>query len=64
MKPLFLSSQICLEKDAENQTWLDVPPVEGAFIVNIGDMLERWSNDLFRYGTAALATVQAKRLHD
>ncbi|GAQ82514.1 hypothetical protein KFL_001140020 [Klebsormidium nitens] len=40
--------QICLEKDAENQTWLDVPPVEGAFIVNIGDMLERWSNDLFR----------------
>ena len=23
--------------------WIDAPPVEGAFVVNIGDMLELWS---------------------
>jgi isopenicillin N synthase-like dioxygenase len=24
--------------------WLDVPPVAGAFVMNVGDMLHRWSN--------------------
>lgn len=24
--------------------WLDVPPVRGAFVMNVGDMLHRWSN--------------------
>ena len=27
--------------------WIDAPYIEGTFVVNIGDMLERWSNDLF-----------------
>lgn len=27
--------------------WIDAPPIEGTFVINIGDMLERWSNDLF-----------------
>ena len=27
--------------------WIDVPPVEGAFVVNIGDMLELWTNGAF-----------------
>jgi isopenicillin N synthase-like dioxygenase len=27
--------------------WVDAPPVEGSFVVNIGDMMSRWSNDLF-----------------
>jgi hypothetical protein len=26
--------------------WLDVPQVEGAFIINLGDMLERWAGGL------------------
>ncbi len=28
--------------------WVPAPPVPGAFIVNVGDLLERWTNDLYR----------------
>lgn len=27
--------------------WIDAPPIENTFVINIGDMLELWSNDLF-----------------
>lgn len=27
--------------------WVDAPPIEGTFVINIGDMLQIWSNDLF-----------------
>jgi len=40
--------QICRNKDAVPQVWEDVPPMNGAYIVNLGQMLERWSNGLFR----------------
>jgi isopenicillin N synthase-like dioxygenase len=28
--------------------WVDVPVVDGAYVVNIGDALERWTNDRWR----------------
>ncbi|OKL62678.1 hypothetical protein UA08_01345 [Talaromyces atroroseus] len=28
--------------------WILAPPIKGTFVVNIGDMLTRWSNDTFR----------------
>ena len=36
--------------------WYDVEPIAGAFVVNIGDMVQVWSNDEYR---AALHRVQA-----
>jgi isopenicillin N synthase-like dioxygenase len=29
-------------------TWLSVPPIKDSIVVNIGDMFQRWSNDLLR----------------
>ena len=29
-------------------TWHDVPAVDGAYVVNVGDALERWTNDAWR----------------
>lgn len=40
--------QICREKDKEPRIWEDVDHVSGAFVVNIGDMMERWTNCVFR----------------
>ncbi len=28
--------------------WIDVPRIEGSFVLNVGDMLHRWSNGLLR----------------
>lgn len=28
--------------------WLDVPPMPGAFVMNVGDMLHQWSNGVLR----------------
>ncbi len=36
-----------LEVRARNGRWLAAPPMENAFICNIGDCLMRWSNDIY-----------------
>ncbi|RDX77312.1 encD [Mucuna pruriens] len=40
--------QICRDKLEEPRVWEDVSHIEGAFIVNIGDLMERWTNCLYR----------------
>jgi len=47
--------QLKLANDETNSTttddsssWIDVPHLEGAFIVNLGDLMQRWTNDRWR----------------
>jgi isopenicillin N synthase-like dioxygenase len=28
--------------------WIEAPPIPGAFVINIGDIMARWTNDVFR----------------
>ena len=34
-----------LQIERPGGVWLDVPPVPGAFVINIGDLMARWTND-------------------
>ncbi len=27
--------------------WIEAPPIDGTFLINVGDMMERWTNGLF-----------------
>lgn len=36
-----------LEVRRRDGTWLSAPPIPGAFVINIGDCLMRWSNDIY-----------------
>nr|AAY78762.1 oxidoreductase [Arabidopsis thaliana] len=40
--------QICKDKDVKPRKWEYVPSIKGAYIVNLGDLLERWSNGIFK----------------
>ncbi|KAH9864084.1 hypothetical protein J1614_010017 [Plenodomus biglobosus] len=37
-----------LQVQLKNGTWLNADPIPGAFVVNIGDMIERWTNGLWK----------------
>ncbi|KAH0894988.1 hypothetical protein HID58_057417, partial [Brassica napus] len=43
-----LGLQICKDRNAKPQKWEYVPSIEGALVVNLGDMMQCWSNGLFR----------------
>jgi len=30
-----------------NHDWIEVPPIAGTYVINIGDMMARWTNDRF-----------------
>lgn len=50
-----------LQVKPRGQDWQDVPHVPGAFIVNIGDCLMRWSNDIYVSTPHRVLAPKAKR---
>jgi isopenicillin N synthase-like dioxygenase len=34
-------------RSLESKSWIDAIPIEGSFVVNVGDLLARWTNDRF-----------------
>jgi len=37
-----------LEVQQTNGVWVAAPPIDGTFVVNLGDMMQRWSNDRYK----------------
>lgn len=37
-----------LQVMGKDGTWLDAPPVPGAFVINIGELMKRWTNGRFQ----------------
>ncbi|MFX1676169.1 2-oxoglutarate and iron-dependent oxygenase domain-containing protein [Paraburkholderia sp. A2WS-5] len=35
-------------RELGSNSWVDAPPIEGTLVINVGDLLARWSNDRFR----------------
>ena len=36
------------KNDRDPSSWIDVPHLSGAFIINLGDLMQRWTNDRWR----------------
>lgn len=45
---LFQDQRGGLQVQAPEGGWIDATPIEGSIVVNAGDLLARWSNDLIR----------------
>lgn len=35
-------------RELGSNSWIDAPPIDGTLVINVGDLLARWSNDRFR----------------
>ena len=40
--------------------WHDIPPVDGAFVINTGDMMQVWSNDIYQAAIHRVLAMESK----
>jgi isopenicillin N synthase-like dioxygenase len=50
-----------LEVMNDEGRWIDAPPIEGCFVINIGEMLEAWTNREFVATTHRVRAVREER---
>jgi isopenicillin N synthase-like dioxygenase len=43
--------------------WIDAPPIRGTFVINIGDQMARWTNDLFASTLHRAMNVSGRARH-
>lgn len=58
---ILLSTSPGLEVMNQGGKWIDAPPVEDGFVVNIGDMMEIWTNGEFVATSHRVRKVQEER---
>ncbi|MBJ9985991.1 isopenicillin N synthase family oxygenase [Acinetobacter sp. S40] len=34
--------------DKNSESWIDAPPIEGTYVINLGDLIARWTNNHFK----------------
>ncbi|XP_068700949.1 probable iron/ascorbate oxidoreductase DDB_G0283291 [Montipora capricornis] len=49
-----------LQVETKDGSWIEVPPVPGSFVVNLGDMLEVWTSGALRAGPHRVKTSPTK----
>ncbi|KAG9188988.1 hypothetical protein G6011_05856 [Alternaria panax] len=47
-----------LQVQLKDGSWLNADPIPGAFVVNIGDMIERWTNGVWKNGKKLLIQLK------
>ncbi|OWB55044.1 hypothetical protein B5S28_g907 [[Candida] boidinii] len=46
--------------EEETGEWIDIPPNQGAYVVNLGDMMQMWSNDKYHSNIHRVMNIPGK----
>lgn len=50
-----------LQAESARHGWIDVPPVAGSVVVNLGDTMQVWTNDRYRAAVHRVVTMTERR---
>lgn len=50
-----------LQTESRDGHWIDVPPTDGTIVVNLGDMMQAWTNDRYRAAVHRVVPMTTQR---